>query len=173
MFYVLTLDCSLWFDEKFLCKPDDLVALLKLRCTLRVTNNCPRQTKKPMHFKENGLKSCPLCMKGLIHILDSTCRRKPSTTQITCPWLKGKVRIWKERARFSCPLCCLTLARVLNHERERRLLLRPLSLTAALAGERLAARGPRANPDHMADAVARLCHTLPCFNDQLGSLGLN
>lgn len=43
----------------------------------------------------------------------------------------------------------------------------------AAAGERLAARGPRADPNHMADAVAWLCHTLPCFNDQLGSLGLD
>lgn len=43
----------------------------------------------------------------------------------------------------------------------------------AAAGERLAAQGPWADPDHMADAVVRLCHTLQCFNDQLGSLGLD
>lgn len=58
------------------------------------------------------------------------------TTQITRPWLKGKVRICKERARFSCPLCCSALARVLNHQRDRRLQLRTLSLTTALS-ERL------------------------------------
>lgn len=32
-------------------------------------------------------------------------------------------------------------------------------------------RGP--GPGHMADAVARLCHTQACFNDQLSSLGLD
>lgn len=43
----------------------------------------------------------------------------------------------------------------------------------AAAGERLAARGPQADPNHMADAVVRLSHTLLCFNDQLGLLGLD
>lgn len=47
------------------------------------------------------------------------------------------------------------------------------STAQALTEEQLAAQGPRANPDHMADAVAPLCHTLACFNDQLGSLGLD
>lgn len=48
-----------------------------------------------------------------------------------------------------------------------------LSAAQAVTGEQLAARGPRANPDHMADAAAPLCHTLACFNNQLGSLGLD
>ncbi len=53
-----------------------------------------------------------------------------------------------------------------------KLLSLPLSVQAVM-GEQLAVRGPRANPNHMADAVAPLCHTQACFNDQLGSLGLD
>lgn len=47
------------------------------------------------------------------------------------------------------------------------------STVQTATGEQLAARGPGASPSHMADAVARLCHTQACFNDQLGSLGLD
>lgn len=94
-FYVLTLDSSLWFDRKFLCKPDDLVALLKLRCTLRVTNNCPRQ-KKTYALQRKWLEELPTVHERVDPYSGFNTSQETFNnwaTQITRPWLKGKVRI--------------------------------------------------------------------------------
>lgn len=66
---------------------------------------------------------------------------------------------------------------VLNHQQGRKP-WQPLSVSAAQfrrrQGNSWQLGGPRGpGPGHMADAVARLCHTQTCFNDQLGSLGFD